>query len=98
MEPHDSRADRAKFIPLTTPSATWSGSASSNAISAFLPPSSSVMSFTPTSAASRWMARPVASLPMKPIRRTAGWRTSARPAAAAADNDRQQAGREDVGE
>jgi hypothetical protein len=50
-------------------------------MSAFLPPSSSVTSFTPISAASRWMASPVASLPMKPIRRTAGWRTSARPAA-----------------
>ncbi len=46
-------------------------------MSAFLPPSSSETFLTATSAAARWIDRPVASLPVNPIRGTRGCLTIA---------------------
>ena len=76
MEPQDC-PDQVKFIPWIAARATWATSASGNAMSAFLPPSSRVTCLTPVSAAAFWIDRPVGSLPVKPIRRTFGCRTIA---------------------
>ncbi len=54
-------------------------SASAKAISGFLPPNSSVTSFTAVSAAAFWIAMPDAGCPIKAMRFTRGWRTSVSP-------------------
>ena len=70
-------------MPNTAPSTAAATSTSGNSTIAFFPPSSSVTVFTrPLSAAPRWIARPVRTLPVKASRRTSGCLTSASPAAA----------------
>ncbi len=66
-------------MPRTTPSATSSGVASAQAISAFLPPSSRVSALS-VALAPLITARPASTLPMKPIFATFGCATSATPA------------------
>ena len=66
-------------MPATAIAATLSGSMSGNAISGFLPPSSSVTCLMPLSAAARWIARPVGTEPVKATRLTFGCRAMASP-------------------
>ena len=65
-------------MPFTAAFAALAGSASGKMMIGFLPPSSSVTSFSP-SAASRAMMRPVSTDPTKPMRSTSGCRTMAEP-------------------
>ena len=71
IEPQDCPC-QPKFIPPTLHAATFSGSASAKAISGFLPPNSSVTSFTAVSAAAFWIAMPDGGWPIKAIRLTRG--------------------------
>jgi hypothetical protein len=68
-----------KFMPPITPPATSSGSASANAMRAFLPPSSSITGLS-VSEAAFMTARPVGTLPMSAIMATPGWDERAEPA------------------
>ncbi len=78
VEPQDWPC-QVKFIPATAAAAISSGSLSGNTIIGFLPPSSSETCLTQTSAAARWIARPVSTDPMKAMRLISGWRTIASP-------------------
>ena len=66
------------FMPFIAAVAACTGSASGKTMMGFLPPSSSVTSFSP-SAASRAMMRPVSTEPTNPMRSTSGCRTMAEP-------------------
>ena len=57
VEPQDWPC-RPKFMPATAAAATLSTGASGKTMNGFLPPSSSEIDFTATSAAERWMAMP----------------------------------------
>ena len=74
---------QTKFMPSTAASTALSSGASGNRMNGFLPPSSSDTAFTATSAALRWMARPVGSEPTNDRRLTRGWRTMALPTSCA---------------
>ncbi len=82
-------------MPATAALATSSGSASANAINAFLPPSSSMTGFT-VSLAARITARPVATLPIRATLATRGWAASAAPGLGTTRDDIEDAGRQDA--
>ena len=79
-------------MPRTTPSATSAGVASAHAISAFLPPSSSVSALS-VAPAPVITARPALTLPMKPILATLRMRDQRRTGVATAGDDIEHAGR-----
>src|SRR5271156_6686861 len=77
VEPHDC-PHQVKFIPRTAAEATSAGSASGNAIKAFLPPGSSVTFFM-VSAALFKIALPVGTDPIRATLAPRGYVTSASP-------------------
>ena len=94
VEPQDC-PHQVKFMPPMTPSATSSGSASGKAISAFLPPSSSITALS-VSAAAFITARPVGTEPISAIIATSRWRGERGADLLAAGHDVEHAGRQDA--